>query len=137
MARQEFPAKVKVSAWKRCGGLCEAILPDGKRCGAVLTIGKFRYDHRIPDQLGGKPTLENCVVQCLVCDAPKTAADQSDIARAKRREVAHVGARPAPKREIKSPGFPRSQRTLDRKGREQLPLPPRRDQRACRRFSEA
>src|SRR3990167_11110593 len=90
--RHEFPARVKVARFKMCGGMCEGILANGTRCGARLTIGKFRYDHTNPDALTGLPTLENCRCLCLQCDAPKTAKDQTDIARAKRREAVHLGA---------------------------------------------
>jgi 5-methylcytosine-specific restriction endonuclease McrA len=55
--------------------------------------GRFRYDHRIPDQMGGEPTLENCQVICLGCDKPKTAADQGAIAKAKRLEMRAAGIR--------------------------------------------
>jgi 5-methylcytosine-specific restriction protein A len=124
--RREFPKATKLAAWVRCNGLCEATLPDGTRCGARLTVGKFRYDHRIPDQMGGEPTLENCLVACVVCDVPKTAKDQGDIAEAKRREAAYLGANPAPSRPLQSRGFQPTQRGLDRAAVEKLPLPQRR-----------
>ena len=98
--RHEFPARVKVARFKMCGGMCEGILLTGKRCGARLTVGKFRYDHTNPDAMTGLPTLENCRCLCLQCDAPKTAKDQTDIARAKRREAAHLGAGKRPSRPI-------------------------------------
>jgi 5-methylcytosine-specific restriction enzyme A len=86
--RREFSAKVKLAAFQRCDGLCE--MPD---CGAKLRPGKFTYDHRVPDQLGGEPTLDNCQVICRECDREKTGQDAGDIARAKRRERKHVGIR--------------------------------------------
>ena len=86
--RKEFPARVKLAAWQRAGGRCEA---DG--CGALLMPGRFRYDHRIPDQMGGEPTLKNCQVICAECDKPKTATDQGDIAKAKRLEARGAGIR--------------------------------------------
>lgn len=91
--RREFPAKVKVAAFKRCGGHCEG------GCGARLYPGKYRYDHIIPDWMDGEPTLENCSVRCLNCDAPKTAADQTAIAKVKRMERLHLGAK-APGRSL-------------------------------------
>lgn len=84
--RREFPAKVRLAAYERANGHCEV-------CTAKLFVGKFRYDHRIPDALGGEPTLENCVVQCVACDAPKTAADQTTIAKSKRIRAKHLGIR--------------------------------------------
>jgi 5-methylcytosine-specific restriction enzyme A len=86
--RQEFPAKVKLAAFQRSKGFCES-----PTCGARLTTGKFTYDHRIPDQLDGEPTLENCQVICWACDKPKTRKDAGDIAKAKRRERKHLGIR--------------------------------------------
>lgn len=78
--RREFPAKVKIAAFDRAKGNCEI-------CGLRLTVGKFRYDHKLPDALGGEPTLENCVVQCIACDKPKTADD----VRAFGRLIASAG----------------------------------------------
>jgi 5-methylcytosine-specific restriction protein A len=84
MTRREFPAKVRLAAYERAGGHCEV-------CTAKLYPGKYRYDHRIPDALGGEPTLQNCVVQCVACDAPKTAADLTTIAKSKRIRAKHAG----------------------------------------------
>lgn len=76
--RREFPAKVKVTAFERSKGRCE-------RCGAILVTGKFRYNHRIPDALGGEPTLDNCEVLCLACDTPQTyGKDIPAIAKSRR-----------------------------------------------------
>jgi 5-methylcytosine-specific restriction protein A len=90
MTRREFPAKVKVAAFERAKGQCEI-------CGARLTVGKYRYDHKLPDALGGEPTLENCVVQCLPCDKPKTAEDVTRIRKADRQRRIHLGIRPKSK----------------------------------------
>ena len=89
--RREFSKSVKLSAWERCGGFCE-------RCTAKLYPGKFDYDHRIPDALGGEPSLDNCVVLCRACHSAKTTkADIPAIARAKRIYAKHIGAK-APSR---------------------------------------
>lgn len=88
MTRSNFQTKVKVAAFERCNGFCE-----GENCGAKLTVGKFHYDHRIPDGLGGEPTLENCQVLCVICHGEKTGKqDVPQIAKAKRRHAKHVGA---------------------------------------------
>ena len=96
MTRREFPRAVKVAAFKRSGGNCEA-------CTAHLYPAKFHYDHDNPDGLTGEPTLENCVVLCLACHKVKTTTvDVPRIAKAKRNEARHIGAerpkRPWPKR---------------------------------------
>lgn len=88
MSRREFTNKIKLAAFQRCGGRCEV-----PWCNLKLAPGKFIYDHRIPDQLGGEPTLENCEVICRDCDKAKTKKDAGDIAKAKRRERKHLGIR--------------------------------------------
>jgi 5-methylcytosine-specific restriction endonuclease McrA len=86
--RREFTAKVKVAAYERSGGACEA-------CGARLQPGRIHYDHAIPDALGGEPTLANCAVLCTACHKVKTARqDVPSIARAKRLQAKHIGAKP-------------------------------------------
>lgn len=87
MTRREFTTKIKVAAFKRAEGFCEA-------CGAFLQGGRVEYDHRIPDALGGDPTLENCEVLCKNCHGAKTAKkDVPQIAKAKRVEAQHIGAK--------------------------------------------
>lgn len=85
--RQEFPGKVRAAAFDRSGGKCEA-------CGAKL-IGSNtpRYDHRVPDAVGGQPTLENCQVLCRNCHGAKTEKqDVPAIARTKRIRRKHINA---------------------------------------------
>lgn len=80
MSRREFSKAVKRDAFARANGLCE-----GKGCGAKLTIGKYHYDHRIPDALGGEPELWNCEVLCVPCHSAKTRTkDVPAIAKTKR-----------------------------------------------------
>lgn len=103
--RREFPQAVKDAAWKRCGGLCEGVLENGSRCGLIVVRGTgTRFDHIIPDWMGGDNTLENCQVLGLCCDKPKTARDQKNIAKAKRIIKKREG-RMRPKKQIKSKGF--------------------------------
>ena len=85
MSRREFSAKVKVAAFERCKGCCEY-------CGVRLSVGKTHYDHRIPDAMGGEPTLGNCDVLCVACHSAKTRlADVPTIAKAKRIKARHIG----------------------------------------------
>lgn len=65
MPRAEFSTKIKVAAFKRADGKCEG-------CTARLYPGRYQYDHRIPDGLGGEPTLDNCQVLCDSCHSTKT-----------------------------------------------------------------
>jgi 5-methylcytosine-specific restriction protein A len=84
--RREFPAKVKVAAFERAKGQCEG-------CTARLYPGRYHYDHRIPDALGGEPTLDNCEVLCLACHGRKTAGtDQPAIAKVRHVRAKHLGA---------------------------------------------
>lgn len=87
--RREFPARVMVEAFKRSGGNCE-------KCTARLYVGKMAYDHVVPDQLGGEPTLGNCQVLCSSCHKGKTRGDVARIAKAKRQERGRLGIRKAP-----------------------------------------
>lgn len=83
--RHEFPAKVMVEAFRRAGGRCE-------KCTAKLYVGKINYDHRIPDAMGGKPTLDNCDVLCVACHSIKTrTVDVPGIAKVKRVRGRHIG----------------------------------------------
>jgi 5-methylcytosine-specific restriction protein A len=86
MTRREFSAKVKVAAFNRAAERCE-------KCSAPLHVGKFHYDHIVPDALGGEPTLENCAVLCRACHDVKTRKqDVPQIAKAKRVSRKHTGA---------------------------------------------
>jgi len=94
MSRREFPAKVRVAAFQRANGSCEA-------CTAKLMPGKIAYDHILPDQLGGEPTLENCACICSACHTAKTSRqDVPSIAKAKRVQQKHLlrktSSRPLP-----------------------------------------
>jgi len=87
MSRQEFPPRVKADAFTRAAGRCE-------KCTARLFVGKFAYDHVIPDAMGGKPTLENCEVLCNACHGVKTnTKDVPAIAKVKRIRAKHYGIR--------------------------------------------
>lgn len=85
--RREFSAKVRVAAFERAKGRCE-------RCTGLLRPGKFRYNHRTPDALGGEPTLDNCEVLCIACDHPQTyGKDIPAIAKSKRIRKHRAGVR--------------------------------------------
>lgn len=121
MARREFPAKVKALAFERAKakGGCEL-------CGLPLMAGRIRYDHILPDALGGEPTLENCSVQCLDCDKPKTANDVRMIRKADRQKRAHIGAVTKAGPKMQSRGFAKGPRRKPASDPLTKPLPPRR-----------
>lgn len=102
--RSEFPPSVRLKAFRRASWCCE-------KCTAPLSVGKFQYDHIIPDGLGGKPTLENCMVLCDACHKVKThLGDRPIMTKADNQRKAHIGAKPAPARKIQSRGFPKKER---------------------------
>lgn len=82
--RREFSKQVKRAAFERAKGYCEG-MPYGQPCGTKLMLGKYHYDHEIPDALGGEPVIENCKVLCVACHADKTGKkDIPAIAKTKR-----------------------------------------------------
>lgn len=95
--RNEFPRAVKVAAWQRAKGRCEAVImgnSDLMTCDKKLFPGDIFYDHRIADGLGGKPVLENCQVLCKAHHDAKTfTCDVPKIAKTKRNYANHIGAK--------------------------------------------
>ncbi len=124
--RKEFSAKVRRAALARSGGICEDVTA-GYRCHSKLGPGNVEYDHQIPDQLGGQPTLENCICLCRAHHKIKTTTqDVPAIAKAKRREALHLGIKPMPATPIRSAGFRPTQKAIDRSKREpKQALPPK------------
>ncbi len=114
MARRNFTKAVMVQRIKAAtvNGqvFCES-------CGALCV--KFEIDHIRPDGLLGEPTFENSRLLCVPCHAEKTKDDVARIAKAKRVEAKHLGAK-IPKQKIQSRGFPK------REKKEKVSLPPRR-----------
>lgn len=97
--RKEFPRAVKAKAFLRADGKCEV-------CTARLQVGKFDYDHIIPDALGGEPILSNCSVCCEACHDEKSAkVDVPRIAKMKRQRDRHIGAMTSAGPQIVSRGF--------------------------------
>ena len=76
---------MKLQAFELANGQCT-------RCTAKLYPGKIRYNHRIPDYMGGENTLANCEVLCVNCDHPQTyGKDIPTIAKTKRIIKKHAG----------------------------------------------
>lgn len=89
MPRAEFSKKTKVAAWQRADGHCE-------RCGAILVIGKFAFDHINPSEFSGDTgaSLENCQCLCAGCHGAKTAKDIPAIAKSNRIRARAAGIKP-------------------------------------------
>lgn len=105
MNRREFTKAVKVAIIKRATRSFHEFPQQWcEKCGSLCT-SRFEIDHRDPDAMqidkSRKLTAEEGCLLCLPCHAEKTAKDIADIARAKRREAVHLGARQA-KQSIKS-----------------------------------
>jgi len=80
------------------------------------------FDHIVPDGLGGKPVIENCMVLCVPCHNEKTVKeDRPRMQKADNVRQRDQGLRPPPTRKMQSRGFQKKERNLDK-----LPLPDRR-----------
>lgn len=131
MTRKNFSKAVLVARHAYAGGLCEWIDRETSiRCNAVLVPGQWHGDHDNPDGLTGEPTFENCRALCLHHHAMKTKLDVAAIAKAKRREAAHIGARTAPAKSIASAPMPQTAQARDREAKRRdnpkLDMPARR-----------
>ncbi len=59
--RDPIPAEVRREVWKRDGGCCAWIGPDGRRC---CSRWKLEIDHIHPAALGGPSTIDNLRLLC-------------------------------------------------------------------------
>lgn len=90
--RREFPGPVKVQILKRAMQGTSSIFCEG--CGLNVTGKKVHIDHTIPDAIARKADLtaeDGKLLGWDCCHKPKTAIDQGDIAKAKRRELKSLG----------------------------------------------
>lgn len=63
-------------------------------CSGKIKPGeRWEVEHPIPIALGGANDETNMAPAHVKCHAGKSATDAGDIARAKRREIRHIGAR--------------------------------------------
>lgn len=66
-------------------------------------------DHRIPLEISGDDSDDNLQpIHAAPCNKVKTAQDQADIAKARRRRLKHTGTFPKSKAVIRSRGFQRT-----------------------------
>lgn len=91
-SRSEFPASVKIEAFKRDNGTCQLCLKK------IVRVA--HYDHwPVAAALGGSGTLENCRLLCRPCHERITrTVDLPVIAKCKRVAETRMGLR-APKRQ--------------------------------------
>src|SRR4051812_42415886 len=88
--RRAWSTTVRKRVHERFGGLCQM-------CFRPTDERGFDLDHHIPLAIGGEDVEDNLRPLCVPCHRLKTRGDVADIARAKRREANHIGAR-APSR---------------------------------------
>ncbi|HEX9290838.1 MAG TPA: DUF222 domain-containing protein, partial [Anaeromyxobacteraceae bacterium] len=91
--RDPIPAEVRREVWKRDGGCCAWIGPDGRRC---CSRWKLEVDHIHPAGLGGPSTIENCRLLCAAHN--KLHAEQTfgraHMARFRRANPGRVNSLP-------------------------------------------
>ena len=121
--RREFTTKVRLEIIKRQ----KRVYANGvqwvecEKCHDTVT--QFEIDHRDPDAMqidkSRKLTAADGWLLCIPCHAEKTKKDKADIAKAKRREAAHLGARRPKQPMPKGPKLRGPRRTHE--GRTSLP----------------
>ncbi|MCC6651964.1 MAG: HNH endonuclease [Candidatus Eisenbacteria bacterium] len=58
---RRIPMAIKLAVWKRDGGKCSFVGPDGHRCGETHHVD---FDHIVPVAMGGSNKLENVRLLC-------------------------------------------------------------------------
>ncbi len=105
MSRRRISTTERLAIFKRHRGICHLCH------GRIAVAELWELSHDIPLELGGEDDGDNLKPAHKACHRDHTAkVDLPTIARAKRMEASHLGARPAPKRPIRSAGFPVSAR---------------------------
>lgn len=104
VARKRWSASARLRIFLANDGRCHV-------CKGRISVGEaWELDHRIALALGGDDKEHNLApAHKKGCHAGKTAKeDVPAIAKAKRRQIAHVGAS-APKQKIQSRGFAKAE----------------------------
>jgi len=85
--RKTISAKTRVALFQKRGGICHI-------CGGKINVGEsWDIDHCIPLAMGGEDSEENWELAHSVCHRTKTTDDVANIAKAKRREIRHLGVK--------------------------------------------
>lgn len=117
--RRPRSTTVRLTIWRKHGMLCQM-------CRQPTDERGFDLDHHIPLEIGGDDTDDNLRPLCRPCHRLKTRADAGDIAKAKRRYAANVGALAKPS-SLRSAGFPKAERQARATKPLTKTLPPRRN----------
>lgn len=103
MTRRRHSAKDRARIFADAGGVCHL-------CGGTIQTGEaWEIEHVIALELSGDDTDANKRPSHIKCHRAKTADDAGKIAKAKRNEARHIGAK-RPKQQIKSAGFPKPEK---------------------------
>jgi 5-methylcytosine-specific restriction enzyme A len=99
-ARRRVSTKARIALFAREGGTCHL-------CGGIVQAGEaWDLSHEIPLALGGADDQSNWRVAHRKCHRVETSTkDVPAIAKAKRREAAHIGAKAPSAKPIQSAGF--------------------------------
>lgn len=101
MTRRHLSTRARTAIFVAAGGICHL-------CGGKITVGQaWEIEHVIPLAQGGADEPGNMRPAHARCHKAKTADDLCNIARAKRREAKHIGAKAPSRRPM--PGSRRSQ----------------------------
>jgi 5-methylcytosine-specific restriction endonuclease McrA len=87
MKRKTVSTKARVALFQKHGGMCHI-------CGGKINVGEgWELEHIIPFALGGEDEEHNWALAHTKCHKAKTKDDVATIAKAKRREARHIGAK--------------------------------------------
>lgn len=85
--RESISTKKRITLFQKHGGVCHI-------CGGKINVGEaWDVEHVIPLAMGGEDSEENWSPAHRKCHRTKTTEDMGNIAKAKRREVFHLGGR--------------------------------------------
>jgi 5-methylcytosine-specific restriction protein A len=86
MKRKAWSTSTRRRIWEAFGRTCQM-------CRQPTDERGFDLDHHIPLEIGGDDEEANLRPLCRPCHRLKTAGDVTMIAKAKRREAIHTGAK--------------------------------------------
>jgi 5-methylcytosine-specific restriction protein A len=100
MTRKPLSTRERQRLFELHGGVCHI-------CHGAIAVGEpWDIEHRVPLAMGGLDNDQNRPPAHRACHKPKTGDDLANLARAKRRQAKHIGAK-APSRAV-IPGSKRS-----------------------------
>lgn len=87
MVRKSISTKKRVLVFQTHNGICHI-------CGGKIGVGEaWELEHVIPLAMGGEDEESNWRPAHIKCHKAKTKTDVASVAKAKRREAHHLGAK--------------------------------------------